>query len=321
MSQAPSYSIARHATNRGILEAIGNTPLVELRRIVPSGSARVIAKLESANPTGSMKDRIARAMVEAAAADGRLSPGGTVVEYTGGTTGISLALVCAALGYKTHFVSSDAFSEEKRQTMRAYGAEITTIPSDRKRITEQLIKSLIATAGELSRRPRHWWSDQLQNRDGEAGYLPLGEEMWRQSGERVDAFVHSVGTAHSIHGTAAALRRHNPRVRVVAVEPSESAVLSGRSTGAHQIEGIGIGFLPPLWRRDEVDEIETVSTPEAKEMARRLAREEGIFAGTSSGGNIVVALRVASRLGPDATVGTIIVDSGLKYLSTDVFQT
>ncbi|TMQ47298.1 MAG: cysteine synthase family protein [Candidatus Eisenbacteria bacterium] len=321
MSQAPSYSIARHATNRGILEAIGNTPLVELRRIVPSGSARVIAKLESANPTGSMKDRIARAMVEAAAADGRLSPGGTVVEYTGGTTGISLALVSAALGYKAHFVSSDAFSEEKRQTMRAYGAEITTIPSDRKRITEQLIKSLIATAGELSRRPRHWWSDQLQNRDGEAGYLPLGEEMWRQSGERVDAFVHSVGTAHSIHGTAAALRRHNPRVRVVAVEPSESAVLSGRSTGAHQIEGIGIGFLPPLWRRDEVDEIETVSTPESKEMARRLAREEGIFAGTSSGGNIVVALRVASRLGPDATVGTIIVDSGLKYLSTDVFQT
>ena len=287
---------------------------------MPSGSARVIAKLESANPTGSMKDRIARAMVEAAAADGRLSPGGTVVEYTGGTTGISLALVCAALGYKTHFVSSDAFSEEKRQTMRAYGAEITTIPSDRKRITEQLIKSLIATAGELSRRPRHWWSDQLQNRDGEAGYLPLGEEMWRQSGERVDAFVHSVGTAHSIHGTAAALRRHNPRVRVVAVEPSESAVLSGRSTGAHQIEGIGIGFLPPLWRRDEVDEIETVSTPEAKEMARRLAREEGVFAGTSSGGNIVVALRVASRLGPDATVGTIIVDSGLRYLSTDVFQ-
>jgi len=321
MSQAPSYSIARHATNRGILEAIGNTPLVELRRIVPSGSARVIAKLESANPTGSMKDRIARAMVEAAAADGRLSPGGTVVEYTGGTTGISLALVSAALGYKAHFVSSDAFSEEKRQTMRAYGAEITTIPSDRKRITEQLIKSLIATAGELSRRPRHWWSDQLQNRDGEAGYLPLGEEMWRQSGERVDAFVHSVGTAHSIHGTAAALRRHNPRVRVVAVEPSESAVLSGRSTGAHQIEGIGIGFLPPLWRRDEVDEIETVSTPEAKEMARRLAREEGVFAGTSSGGNIVVALRVASRLGPDATVGTIIVDSGLRYLSTDVFQT
>ena len=321
MSQAPSYSIARHATNRGILEAIGNTPLVELRRIVPSGSARVIAKLESANPTGSMKDRIARAMVEAAAADGRLSPGGTVVEYTGGTTGISLALVCAALGYKTHFVSSDAFSEEKRQTMRAYGAEITTIPSDRKKITEQLIKSLIATAGELSRRPGHWWSDQLQNRDGEAGYLPLGEEMWRQSGERVDAFVHSVGTAHSIHGTAAALRRHNPRVRVVAVEPSESAVLSGRSTGAHQIEGIGIGFLPPLWRRDEVDEIETVSTPEAKEMARRLAREEGVFAGTSSGGNIVVALRVASRLGPDATVGTIIVDSGLRYLSTDVFQT
>ena len=179
---------------------------------------------------------------------------------------------------------------------------------------------MIATAGELSHRPGHWWCDQLNNKDGERGYAPLGEEMWAQSGERVDALVHSVGTAHSIHGAAEALRRHHPGLRVVAVEPSESAVLSGRPTGAHQIEGIGIGFVPPLWRRDEVDEIQTVSTEEAKAMARRLAREEGVFAGTSSGGNVVVALRVAKRLGPDATVGTIIVDSGLRYLSTDVFR-
>jgi cysteine synthase A len=303
-----------------LLDAIGNTPLVELRHVMPPGSARVVAKLESANPTGSMKDRMARALVECAAGDGRLSPGGTVVEYTAGTTGISLALVCAALGYRAHFVFSDAFSEEKRYTMRAYGAEITDVPSDGKRITEQLIKALISTAGEISRRPGHWWCDQLNNRDGEAGYHPMGEEIWQQTGGRVDAFVHAVSTAHSIHGTADALRCHNPGVRVFAVEPAESAVLSGKPSGSHRIEGIGIGFIPPLWRPDEVDEILTVTTEEAKGMAQRLAREEAIFAGTSTGANVVAAIRVATRLGANATVATIVVDSGLRYLSTDVFR-
>ncbi|PYP38854.1 MAG: cysteine synthase [Gemmatimonadetes bacterium] len=303
-----------------ILDAIGNTPLVELRGIVPPGSARIVAKLESANPTGSMKDRVAQAMVGQAAADGRLSPGGTVVEYTAGTTGVSLALICAARGYKAHFVFSDAFSDEKRRTMRAYGAELTDIPSDRKRITEQLIKSMIAKADELSRRPGHWYCDQLNNRDGEAGYHALGEEMWQQAGGRIDAFVQAVGTAHSIHGTAHALRRHNPRVHVAAAEPAESPVLSGKAAGAHRIEGIGIGFVPPLWRRDEVNEVQSASSDEAMAMSRRLAREEGIFAGTSTGLNILVALRVAGRLGAGATVGTIIIDSGLRYLSTDVFK-
>lgn len=303
-----------------LLDAIGNTPLVELRRVVPPGAARLVAKLESANPTGSMKDRMARALVERAAADGRLRSGGTVVEYTAGTTGISIAFVCAALGYKAHVVFSDAFSDEKRYTMRAFGAEITDVPSDNKKITEQLIKTMISTAGEISRQPGHWWCDQLTNQDGEAGYHPLGEELWQQAGGRVDAFVHSVGTAHSIHGTAHALRCHNPQVRVVAVEPAESAVLSGKPSGSHKIEGIGIGFVPPLWKPEEVDEILTVTTEEAKAMARRLAREEAIFAGTSTGANVVAALRVATRLGPASTVATIIVDSGLRYLSTDVFR-
>ena len=303
-----------------LLDAIGNTPLVELRRVVPAGSARVVAKLESANPTGSMKDRLARALIERAAADGRLSPGGTVVEYTAGTTGISLALVCAALGYQAHMVFSDAFSEEKRHTMLAYGARITDVPSDGKQISGQLIKTMINTAGEISRRPGHWWCDQLNNRDGEAGYHPLGEELWRQADQRVDAFVHAVSTAHSIHGTAHALRRHNPQVRVCAVEPAESAVLSGRPSGSHKIEGIGIGFIPPLWKPSEIDEILTVTTEGAKEMARRLAREEAIFAGPSTGANVVAAIRVATRLGPDATVATIVVDAGLRYLSTDVFR-
>jgi cysteine synthase A len=303
-----------------VLDAIGNTPLVELGRIVPPGAARVVAKLESANPTGSMKDRVALAMVAGAAADGRLSPGGTVVEYTAGTTGISLALISAAHGYKAHFVFSDAFSDEKRWAMRAYGAELTDVASDNGKITAQLIKSMIATAGEISRQPGHWWCDQLNNRDGEAGYHPLGEELWAQSGGRVDAFVQAVGTAHSIHGTTHALRRHHPRVHVVAVEPAESAVLSGERSASHKIEGIGLGFIPPLWKRDEVDEILAVPSDEAKAMARRLARDEAIFAGTSTGANIVAALRVAERLGAGKTVATIIVDSGLRYVSTDVFR-
>lgn len=306
---------------RSVVDGIGNTPIVELRRIVPEGSARVMVKLESANPTGSMKDRMARAIVERAAGDGRLASGGTIVEYTAGTTGISLALVCAALGYKAHFVFSDAFSDEKRRTMRAYGAEVTDVASDGGKINEQLIKAMIATAGEISRRPGHWWSDQLNNEDGEEGYHSLGEEIWVQTGGRVDAFVQTVSTAHSIHGTARALRRHEPDLRVVAVEPTESAVLSGRPSGSHRIEGIGIGFIPPLWKPGEVDEILTVSTEEATAMARRLAREEAVFAGPSTGANVVAAMRVAALLGPAATVVTIVVDSGLRYLSTDVFRT
>ncbi|HLY23199.1 MAG TPA: cysteine synthase family protein [bacterium] len=312
----------RMETARGnrVLDAIGNTPLVELRRVVPARAARVVAKVESANPTGSMKDRMARAVVERAAADGRLPPGGTVVEYTAGTTGVSLAFVCAALGFKSHFVFSDAFADEKRFTMLAYGAELTDVPSERGAINAALIKTMIATAGTISRRPGHWSVDQLNNRDGEAGYHPLGEELWGQAGGRVDALVHAVGTAHSIHGAAAALRRHNRDLLVVAVEPAESAVLSGRPSGSHKIEGIGIGFIPPLWKPDEVNEVLTVSTGDAKAMARRLAREEAIFAGTSTGANVVAALRVAERLGPGAVVATIIVDSGLRYLSTDVFS-
>jgi len=307
-------------TAKNVLEAIGNTPIVELHRIAPRGGARVVAKLESANPTGSMKDRMARALVERAAADGRLPAGGTVVEYTAGTTGISLAFVCAALGFRTHFVFSDAFSDEKRVTMRAYGAEITDVPSDGGKITETLIKAMIAKASEISRQPGSWWADQLNNADGEMGYHALGDELWRQTEGRVDAFVHSVSTAHSIHGTAHALRAHDREVRVIAVEPAESAVLSGRPSGAHRIEGIGIGFIPPLWKPDQVDEILAVSTDEARAMARRLAREEAIFCGPSTGANVVAAMRIAERLGPDATVATIVVDSGLRYLSTDVFR-
>lgn len=247
-----------------VLDGIGNTPLIELRNVVPSGAARLLAKLEWANPTGSMKDRMARAAIEAAEAQGRLRPGGTVVEYTAGTTGVSLAFVCAAKGYKLHVVFSDAFSDEKRRAMLAFGAVITDVLSEHKRITEALIKQMIETARQLSGQPGHWWCDQLNNQDAIAGYHALGEEIWAQSGGRVDAFVHAVGTAHSIHGAAQALRRHKPDLHVAAVEPAESAVLSGGPSGAHKIEGIGIGFIPPLWMPAEVNEILTVTTEEAR---------------------------------------------------------
>jgi cysteine synthase A len=239
-----------------------------------------------------------------------------VVEYTAGTTGVSLAFVCAALGYRLHAVFSDAFSQEKRQTMRAFGAEITDVASDGGRITEELIKRMIATAANLSTRPGHWGADQLNNEDALRGYFALGDEIAEQTGGRVDAFVQAVSTAHSIHGTTTTLRAHVPDVQVIAVEPAESAVLSGEPTGAHHIEGIGIGFLPPLWQPHLVDAMEKVSSDEAQAMARRLAKEEGIFAGTSTGANVVAAARIAHRLPPDATVVTIAVDSGLRYLMT-----
>ena len=211
---------------------------------------------------------------------------------------------------------SDAFSDEKRKTMLALGARITDEPSDGGRITEELIKRMIDTSATISRRPGHWWSDQLNNEDGVAGYERMGEEIWEQTEGEIDAFVQSVGTAHSIHGVTQVLRRCRPDVQVVAVEPAESAVLSGRPTGAHRIEGIGIGFLPPLWNPGLVDALDQVTSDDAQQMARRLAREEGLFAGTSTGANVLAALRVAERLDSTATVVTVAVDSGLRYLST-----
>jgi len=312
--------MTRRIADEGVLAGIGSTPLIELGDIVPPGSARVLAKLEFANPTGSMKDRMAVAAIAGAEARGDIAPGDTVVEYTSGTTGISLALVCAARGYGLHVVYSDAFSSEKYLTMEAFGATVESIPSDHGQITDRLIRAMIARAGEVSARPGHWACDQLNNHDALTGYLPLGDEIWEQSDGDVDALVQSVGTAHSIHGMARALRVHRPGLEVVAVEPRESAVLSGAPSGSHRIEGIGIGFMPPLWDPQAVDSIEQVTSADAMAMSRRLAREEGIFAGTSSGANVVAALRVAARLGPAATVATVMIDSGLRYLSTDLFR-
>lgn len=302
-----------------ILHAVGNTSLVRLRKVAPSGSS-VLVKLEWENPTGSMKDRMAHAVIARAEADGRLKPGGTVVEYTGGSTGASLALVCAAKGYRLRIVTSDAFSREKLDQMAALGAELTLVPSEGGRTTKKLILDMIERARELAREPNTFWTNQLENADAIAGYHPLAEEIWAQTNGAVDAFVHSVGTAASLRGVAMVLKRHNPRLRIVAVEPGESPVLSGGQPGPHKIEGVGIGYRPPLWEPSLVDEIIPVATDDAKAMARRLARDEALFAGTSSGANVLAANRVAEQLGPGATVVTLMVDSGLKYLNTDVYR-
>jgi cysteine synthase A len=303
-----------------VLEAIGNTSLVELRRVVPQGCARIFVKVEGQNPTGSMKDRMAQAMVAGAENDGRLRPGDTIVEYTGGSTGASLALVCAAKGYRLRIVTSDAFSEDKLTQMAALGAELTIVQSEGGLITKKLILEMIEAAREISRQPRTYWTDQLNNADSVAGYYPMGEEIWAQTAGTIDAFVQSVGTSASLRGVATVLRRHHPKVEVIAVEPAESAVLSGGQAGPHKIEGIGIGYPPPLWDASLVDQVIPVPTADAEVMARRLAREEGLFAGTSSGANVIGAIRVGERLGPGARVATLLVDSGLKYLRTDVYR-
>jgi cysteine synthase A len=304
-----------------LLDHIGRTRLVPLQHMVPEASARVLVKLEYENPTGSMKDRMALAMVEAAQADGRLRPGGSVVEYTGGSTGVSLAFVCAAKRIPLQIVTSEAFSREKRDHMRALGARLTLVASPTGGTTKALTLEMIETARRLAAVPGSYWTDQLNNTDQLSSYEVMGEEIWEQTDGRVSAFVQSVGTSGSLRGIATRLRAHNDAVHVVAVEPEESAVLSGRPSGSHKIEGTGAGFIVPLWTEKLASEIHMVSTQEAMATARRLARLEGIFAGTSTGGNVAVALRVAERLGPDHTVVTVAVDSGMKYLSTELYAT
>lgn len=294
--------------------------MVRLRKVVPAGCADIFVKLEWQNPTGSMKDRMALSVIARAEADGRLQPGGTVVEYTGGSTGASLAFVCAAKGYRIRIVSSDAFSREKLDQMRALGADLTLVASEGGLTTKKLILDMIEKARELSQAPNTFWTDQLNNHDAIAGYYPLAEEIWTQTNGEVDAFVHSVGTFASLRGVSEILKGRKASITTIAVEPGESPVLSGGQPGPHKIEGVGIGYRPPLWDASVVDEVVAVKTDDAKEMARRLAREEGLFAGTSSGANVIAAIQIAQRLGSGAKVVTLMCDSGLKYLNTDVYK-
>lgn len=297
-----------------ILDRIGDTALLELRRVVPGNGARILLKLESENPTGSMKDRMALAMIEAAEADGRLQPGGQVVEYTGGSTGVSLALVCAVKGYPLHIVTSDAFAREKLDHMRLLGATLQVLPSDNGRMTEKLTRDMIATAGTLARERGAFQTDQMHNTDQLRAYHGMADEIWRQTGGRIDALVQAVGTAASLRGMSERLRQHRADIQIVAVEPAESAVLSGSPTGAHKIDGIGAGYIVPLWRPDIPDAIAPISTAQARATTLRLAHEEGLFAGLSTGANVAAALELAQGLGSEATIVTVMCDTGMKYL-------
>jgi cysteine synthase len=298
----------------GGIDAIGNTPVVRLER--PDG-AEVWVKLEAANPTGSYKDRMALAMIEAAERDGRLRPGQTVVEYTGGSTGSSLAFVCAVKGYPLRIVSSDAFAAEKIRTMRAFGADVELLPSPQG-ITPALIPAMVRRAGEIAAETGAFWTDQFNNTDMTDGYRRMGEELLAQV-PGTDAFCSYVGTAGCFLGVTRALRDKLPAVHRVAVEPAESAVLSGGPPGVHRIEGGGIGHRPPQLRPEDVDEVVAVPGAEAFARARTAARADGIFSGPSTGANLVAAERTAARLGAGRRVVTVQVDSGLKYLAGDLF--
>jgi cysteine synthase A len=300
---------------------VGNTPLIKLTRLSEPGCADIYVKYEGANPTGSMKDRMALSMIEGAEKRGQLKPGGRVVEYTGGSTGSSLAMVCATKGYKAHFVSSDAFSEEKLQTMRAFGAELEVIPSENKKITAQLIQTLIARARELSLAENTFWTDQFNNVDNRNAYHAMAREIIKVLGNDIDEFITGIGTGGSFSGNAEILKKEIAGIRCLAIEPLHVRALSGGDTsGKHKLEGIGSGFVPSICRLDLADDIVQVSDEDAYDMARKLARMEGIFGGATSGANVWAAIQRARVLGPGKKIVTIIVDSGLKYLNGDLYR-
>ncbi len=302
-----------------VLQTVGNTPLVKLRRVAPDDGADVVVKLEYFNPTGSYKDRMALAMIEEAEARGDLQPGMTVVEYTGGSTGSSLAFICAVKGYRFRVVSSDAFAREKLMTMRVFGAELHIVSSEGGKITPDLIPRMMNEAAKLALEGDSYRTDQFNNADAVKGYMGIGRELLKQVEGPIDVYCGGVGTAGMLMGVARALREGNSRARIVALEPASSPLLTTGQAGTHRVEGIGAGFMPPLLQPGSYDEARAINEQEAREMALRLAREEGIFAGTSSGLNVVGALQLARELGPGHTVATVVVDSGLKYLGGDLF--
>lgn len=303
-----------------MLDAIGNTPLVRLSKVVPDDSADVVVKLEAYNPTGSYKDRMALAMIEGAERRGDLQPGWKVVEFTGGSTGSSLAFVCAVKGYPFQVVSSDAFAREKLDTMAAFGADVTIIASEEGYITAGLMEQMRETVRQMSSGDGVYWTNQFRNADSLNGYAAIGEELVGQADGPIHAFCGGVGTAGMLMGVSRALRDAEQQTRVVVLEPATSPIVSEGRTGSHRIEGVGVGFVPPLLQDDLYDEARTIDEAEAREMARRLAREEGIFAGTSTGMNVVGAIQLACDLGPGHTVATVACDTGLKYLAGDLYR-
>ncbi len=301
------------------LDAIGKTPIVQLQKIVPGGSADIFVKLEYFNPTGSYKDRMALAMIEEAEKRGDLQAGMTVVEYSGGSTGSALAFVCAVKGYRFICVSSDAFAIEKLKTMKAFGAELFIVPSKGGVTTPDLIPRMMQQAESLAEPEDCYLTNQLHNSDIIVGHHNIGKELLQQLDRPIDAFCGGVGTAGMLMGVSVELRKAYPDVRIVALEPATTATLSGGNAGSHDVEGIGIGYTPPLLDADLYDEALGIDEKEARRMVRLLSKEEGIFAGTSSGLNVVAALQLAEELGEGKTVVTVAVDTGLKYLASDLY--
>jgi cysteine synthase A len=307
------------ASADSVLRAIGRTPIARLRRLVPPGAADVVVKLELANPTGSYKDRMALAMIEGAEARGALRPGMRVVEFTGGSTGSSLAMVCAAKGYRFVVLSSDAFAKEKLLTMEAFGAELRMVPSDGGKVTPALFERFKQEIAVLAGEPDTYWTDQFHNEDALRGYMGIGRELAEQTSGRIDAFCGAVGTGGMLRGVALALRESGVPARIVALEPAASPAMTEGRGGAHRVEGIGTGRIVPHMADRPYDEARAVDESEARAMAKRLAREEGLLVGTSSGLNIAAAVQLARELGPGKTVATVAVDTGLKYLAGDLF--
>lgn len=302
------------------MSKVGNTPLIKLERLVGPDHADVYVKYEGGNPTGSMKDRMALSMITGAEKRGELGPGGKVIEYTGGSTGASLAMICANRGYRAHFVSSDAFAEEKLQTMRAFGAELELIPSDEGKITAKLIDDMIDRAKELSSGPNAFWTDQINNVDNRNAYHQMAREIMDELGTGIDEFMTGIGTGACFSGNSEILKKEIPHIRCLAIEPLKVRFLSGGDiSGTHRLEGIGLGFIPSIYRMDLQDDVIPVSDQDAYETARKLATTEGIWGGITSGANVWAALQRARELGPGKTVVTVIIDSGLRYLSGDLY--
>jgi cysteine synthase A len=306
------------AMTNDILNTIGNTPLVKLRKMTPANAADIYIKLEFFNPTGSYKDRMALAMIEGAEQRGALRPGMKVVDYTGGSTGSSLAMVCAIKGYPFTAVTSDGFAREKLQTMRVFGAQLRVIPSDGGKLTPPLFQRMREEAERLGSEPDTYYTDQFHNRDAIQGYMSIGLELAQQLGAKIDVFCGGVGTGGMITGTARALRVAGCQARIVALEPASSPVLTTGRGGAHRVEGLAPGFLPPHMEGWDY-EARAVEESEGRAMARTLAEREGILAGTSTGLNVVGAVQLARELGPGHCVATVAVDTGLKYFAGDLF--
>lgn len=316
-----AHKAVHHMTgvSQSMLDVVGNTSVVQLRSLVTGASATVLVKLEYLNPTGSYKDRMAKAIIEGAERRGDLKPGMFIVEVTGGSTGSSLAFVCAQKGYPVTFVTSDAFASEKLRTMAAFGAELIIEPSEEGQITSELVERMIARTSAMAEADDVYWTNQFHNEDALIGYRDIVMELEQQVDGTIDAFCGGVGTGGMLAGVSRAFRQQNAGTRIVALEPTSSPILSEGRSGSHHIEGVGIGFAPPLLKSDDYNEVWSIDEAEARKTARRLAREEGLFAGTSSGMNVTAALRLGRELGPGHTVATVACDFGLKYLTGDLF--